>query len=84
MTTIEPEHYPQDDLSGTLNVPAGAEHVAPMPRPADDAVPANVMPAAMPMTAPPPERASLTVKIIVAGVLAVCATLGAVLLMRGA
>lgn len=84
MTNIEPEHYPQDDLGGTLNVPAGAEHVAPMRHPTVETVTASVPPAATPAVAPPPERASLAVKLIVGGVVSVCVALGAMLLMRGA
>jgi hypothetical protein len=84
MTNNELELYPQDDLSGTLSVPAGAEHIPPM-RPAAVEAATVSETLATPVESPrPPERASLTIKIVVGAALAVCATLGAVLLMRGA
>lgn len=83
MTNNELELYPQDDLSGTLNVPAGAEHVPPMRPAAVEGATVSEKLAASAESPPPAERASLTVKIVVGAALALCAILGTVLLMRG-
>lgn len=83
MTNIEPTIYLQDDLGGTLSVPAGAEHIPPMRPAVIEAATASKTPAPAVESSRPPERASLTVKIVVGAVLALCATLGAVLLLRG-
>jgi len=81
MNNIDLTIYPQDDIGGILNVPAGAEHVPPM-RPA--AIDAHVRNDSIdtPVATPAPHRASLFMKVIVGGTLVACIGLGVILLLR--
>ena len=79
MTHPEPIIYPHDDIGGTLNVPAGAEHVPRMEAPHVEASMPNV--AVAPALATP-EPAGLVMKLAVGSALAACVGLGAILLMR--
>ncbi|WUR14209.1 hypothetical protein E7V67_003670 [[Empedobacter] haloabium] len=84
----QPEIYPQDDLGGTLSVPAGAENVPPMRLAALEAPASATAPATTQATAqaaaPQPERASLAMKLVVGAAVAVCAGMGMLLWLRPA
>lgn len=80
----QPEIYPQDDLGGTLSVPAGAENVPPM-RPVAVETPASATARAATLAAAPQsERASLAMKVVVGAAVAVCVGMGILLWLRPA
>jgi len=81
MTNIDSNIYPQDDVGGILNVPVGAEHIAPV-RPVPVETPIRDEGAAMSVPASVPDRASPLMRVIVGSTLAACVGLAALLLTR--